>query len=289
MRSFKKVSLVAAALMASTAMVQAADIIPGPAYDPLPPEVTPTPVAGGWYIRGDIGYASLEHEGVSYLQGGFFTGTFEEHELDSAWSIQGGIGYQVTDYLRVDGTLGYIGSSDFTGSSARRAACNGFADTCDYSDNSELESAKLLLANAYIDLGTVRGFTTYVGAGIGGAYVKYGDLSNDQTCDTGAPTCNNFDFTHAGEANWRFAWAVHAGASYDLSCRTKIDAGYSYTRIGSGKMFGTGVPIAGGAAAGGDGYDNGIDVHTGRIGLRYALSDAGCHQPVYEQPQVVYK
>jgi len=288
MRSFKNLSLVAAALMASTAMVHAADIIEAPTYDPVPQEVTPSYDAGGWYIRGDIGYSSLKHKGVRYLQGPLITGAFEQHELDAAWSIQGGIGYQITDYLRTDATLAYFGSSTFNGSSATRAVCNGFADTCDYNDDSELESLTVLLANAYVDLGTVNGFTPYIGAGIGGARVSYGNLFNDQTCDGGG-ACNNNDFNHRGETDWRFAYALHAGASYAVSCRTKIDAGYTYTHIEGGNMFGSGVAVGGGAAVGGNGFDNGIDVHTGRIGLRYALSDAGCSQPVYEQPEVVYK
>ncbi len=296
MRSFKKMSLVAAALMASTAMVQAADLIPAPTHD-LPPEVVPVAAASGWYIRGDIGYASLDHRGVDYLQGPFLTGQFEQHELDSTWSIQGGIGYQVTDYFRVDGTIKYLGASDFDGSSAPAGSgCSGGAVyagfTCDYNDDAELESATIFMANAYVDLGTVNGFTPYVGAGIGGARVKWGDLLNDQTCTPGDPACDGEDFSHAGESETRFAWAVHAGASYDVSCRTKIDAGYTYTRIEGGKQFGTGVGVAGslapGVAQGGNGFDRGIEIHEGRVGLRYALSDAGCHQPVH-QPQVVYK
>ena len=292
MHSFKKISLVVAALMASSAMVQAADLIPAP-VDDLPPEVIPAAAASGWYIRGDIGYASLDHRGVNYFQGPLITGEFEQHELDSTWSIQGGIGYQVTDYFRVDGTIKYLGSSDFDGSSAPAgSACNGgYGFFCDYNDDAELESATIFMANAYVDLGTVKGFTPYLGAGIGGAKVKYGELLNDQTCTGSADDalCSSNDFTHDGEAEVRFAWALHAGASYDVSCRAKIDAGYTYTRIEGGNQFGTGVSVAGGGPLGGNGFDEGIEVHEGRVGLRYALSDAGCHTPYEEPPQVVYK
>ena len=205
--------------------------------------------------------------------------------MDDSWFLQGGFGYQITDYFRADGTLTYFGGSDFHGSSATNAPCNGFAyDTCDYADNTELEAATVLLANAYVDLGTFSGITPYVGAGIGAAYVKYGALSNDQTCLSGDPACSNFDFTHYGEESWRFAYAVHAGASYDVNCRTKIDAGYTYTKINGGAMFGGSTD-----GFGGNGYDEGIESHAGRIGLRYALSDAGCHKPVFERPSVVYK
>ena len=288
MRSFKKMSLVAAAFMASTAITQAADLIPAPKYDPAP-EVVPHGVAGGWYIRGDIGYASIDVEDVTYLQGPLFTGSFEQHEVDSTWSIQGGIGYQVTDYFRVDATLKYFGSTDFDGSSAPAGSvCNGgFGGTCAFNDDAELESATLLMANAYVDLGTINNFTPYVGAGIGGAHIQWGDLINDQICTPADPLCDGTDFRHPGAGQWRFAWALHAGASYDVSCRTKIDAGYTFTRVEGGRMFGAGSPVGGGAAVGGNGYDDGIDIHEGRVGLRYALNGDNCHAP--EPPQVVYK
>lgn len=297
MRNFKKFTLVAAALMASTSLVNAADLIsaPAPVAD-LPPELATVGSTSGWYIRGDIGYANLDHKGVNFLQGQFFTGQFSQAEFDETFSLQGGIGYQITDYFRVDGTIKYFGSTDFYGDSAPGDAvpCNGFpGSTCDFQDNAELEALTLFMANAYVDLGTVNGFTPYIGAGIGAARVEYGDLFNNQTCDPAAPAgCSDNDSIHGGESTTRFAYALHAGASFDVSCRTKIDAGYSYTHIEGGKQFGTGIgtpgSLAPGSAVGGDGYDHGIDVHEGRIGLRYALSDAGCSVPSY-QPAPVYK
>ena len=291
MRGLKRIPLFAAALISSTALVQAADIIPTPDYTP-PPEVV-VDITTGWYIRGDIGYAHMKVDGVDYFQGALLTGSFEQYDLDSSWTLQGGIGYQVTDYMRVDATLKHIWGADFTGSSAPAGSpCNGaFVDTCTYSDDGELEGATLLMANAYWDLGTYHGFTPYVGAGIGGAHVKWGDFINDQTC-TGGGACDNEDFIHSGESEWRFAWAVHAGASYDIKCDWALDAGYTYTRIEGGSMFGTGVggPLssAPGVAAGGNGFDGGIDVHEGRVGLRYYLG--GCDTPPpYVPPEVVYK
>ena len=122
--------------------------------------------------------------------------------------------------------------------------------------------------------------------------VKWGDLYNDQVCTPADATCDAEDFIHGGQSEWRFAWAVHAGASYDFRCDLKVDAGYTYTRIEGGSMFGTGVGAPGssapGVAAGGDGFDGGIDIHEGRVGLRYYLG--GCDAPpVYEPPEVVYK
>lgn len=288
MRSFKYLSLVAAALMASTAIVNAADLIPPPQED-YPPEVISHGSAGGWYLRGDIGYASMDVQGVTYFQGPLNVGKFEQHDLDSTWYLQGGVGYQVTDYFRVDATLAYFGSADFDGSSAPAGSgCAGAfpASTCSYNDDMELESITMLMANAYVDLGTFSGITPYVGAGIGGAHVTWGTLLNDQTCTPADPVCDGTDFTHPGGNQWRFAWALHAGASYDINCRMKIDGGYTFTHIEGGDMFGSGTPVGGGAIVGGNGYDDGIKVHAGHIGLRYHLDDSACTPP---PPPIVYK
>ena len=296
MRSFKKMSLVAAALMASTAMVQAADLIPAPTHD-LPPEVVPVAATTGWYIRGDIGYSSLDYDAdTRFFQGTDFGGVIANGEIDSTFTLQGGIGYQVTDYFRVDATVTHHGSTDTVGFSRNIASvpapglvtCNGGAvpAECLFTDTQEVD-ATVFMANAYVDLGTVNGLTPYLGAGIGGAKVSYGNLSNAQTCEVAGsadPACVDLTDTHAGEDQFRFAWAVHAGASYDVNCRLKADAGYTFTRIEGGKAFG--FP-SGSGQVGTQGFDQGIDIHTGRVGLRYALSDAGCHQP--EPPQVVYK
>jgi len=301
MRSFKKLSLVAAALMASTAMVQAADLIPAPTHD-LPPEVVPVAATTGWYIRGDIGYASADYKDdtrfvqVDPIAGPTLNGIISGSDLDSTFVLKGGIGYQVNDYFRVDGTVAYYGSLEANGSSRSifsapgPVQCNfaAIGELCNFSDTQELD-ATVFLANAYVDLGTFNGFTPYVGAGIGGARVKYDTLTNTQNCVTPA-TCgvDGLTETHQGESDTRFAWALHAGASYDINCRLKADVGYSYTRIEEGNAFAYSDTQVALGASGVQGFDEGIEIHSGTFGLRYALSDAGCAQPVH-QPQVVYK
>jgi len=284
MRSLNKLSFVAAALMASTAMVQAADLIPHQKYDDQV-EVTPHSV-GGWYIRGDIGYASLDYDSdTTFFQGPSRTGIIAGSELDSTWSIQGGIGYQVTDYFRVDATLSHYFETEASGSSGQNARCNfsALATTlCNFDDRQELD-ATVLMANAYVDLGTINGFTPYVGAGIGGAHVSYGDLRNTQTCIVASADCIPGTDSHVGAEKWRFAYALHAGASYDINCKLKADAGYTFTRIEGGEAFGF---TAASGFSGAQGFDHGIDIHEGRVGLRYALDGGNCTPP---PPPVVYK
>ena len=299
MRSFKKMSLVVAALMASSAMVQAADLLP-PTVEELPPEIVPHVSAGGWYIRGDIGYSSSSFDedqfgaGTRFFQGPSLTGIVVNQDIDDTLSLRGGIGYQVNDYLRVDTTLEYFreasvsGESRATFSAPGPVQCNFAAagELCNFSDSTGYD-ATTLLANAYVDLGTISGITPYVGAGIGGAHVTYDPLFNTQNCVTPA-TCgvDGRRDRHAGEDQWRFAWAVHAGASYDINCRLKADAGYTFTRIEGGKAF---AFTEASGFVGTQGFDNGIDVHTGRVGLRYALSDSGCTPPPPVHQPVVYK
>jgi opacity protein-like surface antigen len=257
-----------------------ADYIPPPPDLPPPPPVIEEIYFGGWYIRGDFDYHWSKLRGTEYITYGCCvpdpgTGEFDTTSLKAAWSIGGGVGYQITHYLRTDLTLDYWSKSKFTGTTS--GVCNGVP--CSSTDESGYK-AWLLLANAYVDLGTYHGFTPYVGAGIGGAYLMWDDLLN---------TDGGTTVVHEGSKNWRFAWALMAGASYCLTDRLEVDAGYRYTRVAGGRMweYGSGV---------GPGFDSGLNVHEGRAGLRWHLGKQAsrCAPPVtvidYQPPEPpVYK
>ncbi len=253
----------ASAILASVYSAVAADIIPEPPVVELPP----VEKFGGWYLRGDIGYAKSYVDGVSYFQGPTMTGAFEVHDFDDSWMIGGGIGYQINDWFRVDWTANYYGEMDFTGSSAQNVVCVNVVavGTCSYSDNGSF-SATTLLANAYFDLGNYQGFTPYVGFGIGGAYVNWGTLTNTEYED--ANNANSWSDTHSGNSGWRFAYALHAGASYDFSAHLKLDAGYTFTNITGGGMFGFGSTSG---LVGTQGYNDDIQIHAFKLGLRYQI------------------
>ncbi|MGB7288461.1 MAG: outer membrane protein [Salaquimonas sp.] len=268
MSNFMKLSVFATGLLATTALSQAADL-----YEPPIVEVVPevrTIHTGGWYLRGDVGYAHSAVDGVEYYQGTpTLTGSFERHDLGDAWSLGGGIGYQVTDYFRADVTLDHQFDADFTGSSASGVACAavvpGGGGTCSYNDNSSL-AITTLMANGYLDLGNYSGFTPYVGAGIGGAMVHWSDVSNTEYED--ADPANSVTSTHGGNGEWRFAYALHAGVSYDISSNMKLDAGYTFKHIEGGEMFDF---ESGNANSGAQGFDDDIKVHTVRAGIRWSL------------------
>lgn len=284
-------ALTGAALLHFGAAAIAADIYEPPVIE-APVEVREVDY-GGWYIRGDVDYHWTGFRGADYVTYGCPATTctpavppgsnsFTDGSFRGALSLGGGIGYQVNKYLRTDLTGDYWFKADFTGSTAG-ASCGTPPVPCTSVDESAY-SAFVLLANAYADLGTWHGVTPYVGAGIGGAYVKWENLRN---------TIPGGTFEHRGEKDWRFAWALMAGASYCLTSNLKADLGYRFTRISGGKMFSQYAPD-GTFLGAGPGRDNGMNVHEVRAGLRYHFgSNNGCdsYEVAYEPEPIepVYK
>ncbi len=245
----------AAFMLFAPTLGNAADLYEPPIVEapPPPPFIEPAPASfGGWYLRGDLDYHWSSLRGTEYITYGGSGGTdrFDTTKLKGAFSLGGGVGYQINRHLRADLTGDYWFKSDFEGSTS--GTCGG-GSPCVSTDKSAY-SALLLLANAYVDLGTYHGITPYVGAGIGGAYVMWDDLEN---AISGGSTV-----VHKGSKNWRFAYALMAGASYCLTQNLNLDVGYRFTHINGGRMF----EYASGVAPG---FDKGINVHEARAGLRY--------------------
>lgn len=289
MYNLKHISIASLVLVFTTPVSNAADII-DPPYVEVVPEVTHIESSGGWYLRGDLGYAhmSVTHvdKQLSYIDSGsgdlvYSRDNFSSASLNEAWLLSGGIGYQVNSTLRFDGTVKHVFDADFKGDSSTSGSgylcsvLDGIADAnaniCNSVDTTTF-SATIAMANAYADLGTFAGFTPYMGAGIGGAYTHWGDLNNDTQCNS-AGGCTNgsvnyqtdFDGIHGHKNGWRFAYSAHAGASYDLTRNMKIDAGYTFTHISGGDMYG----FAGGAGV--QGHHGAIKIHEVRAGLRYSF------------------
>jgi len=265
----KLVSIMASALIATAISATGSIAADLPPIVELPPEVVPQSY-GGWYLRGDIGYAKARVDGVTYFQGASQTGKFETHSLDNGWLIGGGLGYQINDWFRVDVTSNYHAQVDFKGSSAQNVACSdGTVNAiCTYSDNGSLQITTLM-ANAYFDLGTYQGLTPYVGAALGGAYLHWTGPENIEYHVAGpAPAVTALD-THGNRSGWRFAYGLNAGVSYDISSNMKIDAGYTWTQISEGEMFGFGRTSG---LEGTQGYHKQLSVHAFKVGLRYTFN-----------------
>ena len=80
------------------------------AADILPPivEERVVSVAGGWYLRGDIGYdiqktVEFSHTGVTAASGAFI-----DHSIDRSGSLGVGVGYEFNDWFRADVTAEFL-------------------------------------------------------------------------------------------------------------------------------------------------------------------------------------
>ncbi|MBZ9988724.1 porin family protein [Mesorhizobium sp. BH1-1-5] len=264
-----------AALFAGLAGPLFAADLPEPQIEEAPPPVVEQqPIdVGGWYIRGDIDYHKSTVRGIDYMTYAIVPGpcgvgcavepgskSFDFGKLKGGFSLGGGVGYKINDYFRTDVTADYWFSSNFNGQTS---------DLVSTSTEVSKMSALLLLANAYVDIGTWHGITPYVGAGIGGAHVKWDTVHDPNTTET-----------NPGSSNWRFAYALMAGASYCLTDKVILDAGYRFSHIQGGRMFDWD------ASSAGPGFDRGINTHEVRGGLRYQFGgNNGCAAPVAYQPE----
>ncbi len=177
----------------------------------------------GWYLRGDIGYVVNEVPDWSQLD--FAPGPAA---MDDAWLIGLGAGVRLSDWLRVDVTADYRG----------KAESNAGGLSADF-------SAATALANIYVDLGSWKGFTPYVGAGVGAGYVSLTDVAILGT-----------DIGHTD--GWGVAWALMAGAAVAVAPNWQIDVGYRYLTIEN-------VDLGGGLP------DLQQSAHEVRVGARYLL------------------
>jgi opacity protein-like surface antigen len=263
MKKYLSYLLMGVSFVAFVLPAQGADLIEAPVMDaPEPVEVVSS--AGGWYIRGDVGYANMDSKGVHYHGG---SGLFDTADAGSLYSLGGGVGYQITDMFRVDVTGDYEFNGKFRGTtSTETVSCDGVTiGTCNSVDEAEYTVFELM-ANAYADFGTFSGFTPYVGAGLGLAQINWDDLKGTNVDQDGVEIESG---PYDGRSSTRFAWALMAGTSYDLSSNMKLDLGYRYKRIEGGEMFGEkGESLA-------VGYDKGFNLHQVKLGLRYQFGANG--------------
>jgi opacity protein-like surface antigen len=253
---------------------------PALAFD-LPPPVEAPEYTGtisgvsGWYIRGDLGYNADFDAGKSswesYNAGNnsYDKVTFDSSRLDGDFNLSAGGGYQFNDYFRSDLTLDYF-KADFDGKSMQNKPCSQFqpGKKCAYGHTDSL-AALGLLANAYVDLGTVWGFTPYVGAGAGFTNVDWKGMTTSKYC-TGK-NCDNTKYKveeTEGIESWRFTYALMTGVSYDIADRIKLDLGYRYANIASGDMTDYSEKDQNKGAKNPKAKDDGIGRHEFRAGLR---------------------
>lgn len=259
---------------------------PAIAADIAVPYVPVAPVAvaiqGNWYLRGDVGFA---FERGRYREQEFDGpgGTWLHQTTGDAGIVGAGIGYTFNHYLRGDLTAEFRTAVSIRGMG--RQVVGAFAGV------SQVEaqvSSGVVLANVYADLGTRWGITPYVGAGLGVAYNYIAGGSQHSMIDVGAGASPAMG-QYGQRGQFAFAWALHAGAAYDVSDRMKIDFGYRYLDQGeavSGSLYGFN-----GANFSKNKFPDRLSVdltsHDFRIGMRYLLdAPASAPAPSYAYPVV---
>lgn len=255
MRSLKTIALTGAVLAGMTVVASAADLR-GPLPMGLPPAPMAVPVveSSGWYLRGDIGVGAIDARDMGYSDKPANL-TYGGKDFNSQMFGGIGIGYQVNSWLRFDVTGEYRGKSGFSlrdsysnppgDCSALYGRAAGYASCVNFGENTNRGSVSsmVLLANAYLDLGTWYGLTPFVGAGVGIAQNKMsgvtdsGYASNRVTASTDAAnvgfTATSATFGNAANGTKSsFAWALMAGVGYDVTQNVKLELGYRYLNLG---------------------------------------------------------
>ena len=241
-----------------------ADYIPPPVVD-FEPEYE-FELGGNLYLRGYIGFTNQQ---VDELYNVSFEGSTVEilsSEFESSGLAGAAIGYRFNRWFRADLSAeyrmraGYDGLDRYDGNNDGDFLDAGAGDdgTNQYTaDKSEF----LVMANAFVDLGTYHGLTPYVGAGAGVSYTMIDNLT-----DTNVPQTSVAYAADNGE--WAFAWALHAGLGYEVNDRLTLDFGYRYLHVGDAS---SGDIIAYGGANLVDNplEFNGISSHDFTMGFRW--------------------
>jgi opacity protein-like surface antigen len=229
-----------AAVLLAMPAAHAADLGPpppctGPAA--ASPACAPPAVEfSGWYLRGYVGMTNQNTDSAGFSPNPFpgDTITTAFMNFDSSPLFGGGIGYQVNNWLRFEGTAEYRASAHFHGQQVDHSVTPvAFAD-----DYNASKSELLFLANAYIDLGTWWHVTPFVGAGVGmsrNTITGFTDIGN--SVGDGISSTTYAD----DNSKWSFAWAFYAGLSYQVTPAFSVDLTYRYLNLGSAQ---TGTPHA---------------------------------------------
>jgi opacity protein-like surface antigen len=258
-----------AASLLSSAAAFAADmaIMPPPRYAPPPIEDF-----GGWYLRGDIGFSNQRVQRLNnLLDAGNLTS--EQHLGFNTAGIFGlGVGYTFNNWFRADITGEYRGNSNFTGIDLITYPGGFGADTYHAS-----KSEWVVLANAYVDLGTWYCITPFIGAGVGGARVTMANFIDQGIANNGGGALPGLAIGD-NVSKWNFAWAVHAGLAYKVSPNLTFELAYRYLDMGDGLT---------GDLRTFDGTNNvvnpttfkGLTSHDLKLGMRWQFDNAPVYQP----------
>ena len=287
MRSLKVAMLAGAAIAAAFTSASAADLPPVMQARPMVP--VQVEEFGGWYLRGDIGigaqkFKTFEHHQTNIATAGPWpaTWTIDQVDMKDTFFIGGGVGYQWNSWMRFDVTSEYRADVKFKAAGSYVNFPNPtLGRAFDVYDGDH--SAVVVMANAYIDLGTWMCLTPFVGAGIGGAYHRTAALS-DIGLNANGLGASAFGYADKDKTNWSLAWQVTAGVAYSVTNNFKVEMAYRYLNMGSAD---TAEILCGASGCGTGGgprayYTLGdIDSHDFKLGMRWMLTPEA---PAYMPP-----
>lgn len=232
MNGLRKTLLATGLAVLGTTAAHAADLYQPPVIEPLPVEQ----FGGGWYLRG---YVGMSNQKVEDTYNPVYETTNDlvtlQSDFDSAPFLGGAIGYQVNDWVRVEGSAEYRGKASYHGlqryTNLGPDDIYGTADdfTAD-DDYSATKSEWLVLANAFVDLGSWYGISPFVGAGIG---ASYNSIDNFRDVSVSVPG-GSVGYADA-DPSWNLAWALYAGVGYEVTPNLTMELGYRYADLGEGK------------------------------------------------------
>ena len=158
------------------------------------------------YFRMDVGYGL-----VSGPEGTTTAGDMARVDVANLALFGAGVGYRISENLRVDVTADYRIDSDVNATTPGGAAIN-----------SDVNGMAVIL-NGYFDIGTFDGISPYFGGGLGIARLE---------------TAEQTGVAVAGESSTNFAWALNVGSAIDLgnSENTKMDVSYRFVSLGEFKQ-----------------------------------------------------
>lgn len=285
-----------------------------PLYIEEAPEYVPVEIGSGWYLRGDVSYNfKQDYSNYQFAEPVPPTG-FELQGLGETQTVVGGtvgFGYHFNDIFRADVNVGMLSASKANVFGSRENGCavtqtvtevtydiNGDpidppdvdvtnVDVDCYSKTTAESTAWTGMANVYADLGTVAGFTPYVGAGLGLVYTPVKFNLNDRTCSAletvesvagvsqttttqlceGQNSVNDEDVDYPGTSIDRnkvsLLYSLGAGVSYQMSQNASLDVGYNWITAPGAEYVtirNDDVVIA-----------KGMNIHQVKVGLRYDL------------------
>lgn len=254
-----------------------------PAYPQY--EVQPAPHRQ-FYVRGDVGIGHFNFGGFRQDDVAANGGSFISQSMADTVYIGAGLGWQVNPRFRFDLTGEYRATARLKGMDNLTAALTGPDGILQSNTTYDGNLASYVgLLNGYWDIFNWRGFTPYVGAGIGFAHHKMTGFTTASSATftddlTGVQTVQLSNGVARDHSQTNLAWALMAGTSYDLSPNGKLDLGYRYINLGSDIAASTGIIDCVCGNVGGPLKVSDLSAHEIRLGVRWMLGEA----PRYVEP-----